>query len=150
MATPPPEAAPVLKEEKPQLPPSPTGASAPDVAPTSRIAYSATNDVKMHGTDTPTDKKSPVLNGNGHPAVASVTNGTSSAATSAVIPKPSDAVTIPAMTSNTEDKPAITDAPASTSALESGPLAGGLDGSTDGKMELDGPQEPPCGTAFED
>lgn len=34
MATPPPETAPALKEEKPQLPPSPTGGSAPDVAPT--------------------------------------------------------------------------------------------------------------------
>jgi bromodomain-containing factor 1 len=33
MATPPPEAPPVRKEEKPQLPPSPTGVTAPDVAP---------------------------------------------------------------------------------------------------------------------
>ncbi|KAJ5701890.1 transcription regulator BDF1 [Penicillium malachiteum] len=164
MATPPPEAAPVLKEEKPQLPPSPTGASAPDVAPTS-----ATNDVKMHGTDAPSDKKSPVLNGNGHPAVASVTNGTGnttsppkspapavdtlatpapaesipSAVTSAVIPKQSDAAITPGATSNPEDKPAVSDAPAPVPALESGSLAGALDGSNDGKMELDGPQEPP-------
>lgn len=33
MATPPPEAPPVVKEDKPQLPPSPTGVAAPDLAP---------------------------------------------------------------------------------------------------------------------
>ncbi|KAJ5273390.1 hypothetical protein N7478_008515 [Penicillium angulare] len=74
MATPPPEATPVLKEEKPQLPPSPTGASAPDV-PTS-----ATSDIKMEGTDTPIDKSLPAVNGNGHNPDAPATNGTSNTA----------------------------------------------------------------------
>ncbi|KAF3386496.1 Bromodomain-containing factor 1 [Penicillium rolfsii] len=72
MATPPPEAAPVMKEDKPQLPPSPTGASAPEVAPNSDPAV--TPDIK---TDL-TENRTTTMNGN--TPHSSIANGTGSAA----------------------------------------------------------------------
>ncbi|KAI2676383.1 hypothetical protein LCP963914a_8345 [Penicillium roqueforti] len=72
MATPPPEAPPVTKEDKPQLPPSPTGPSAPDYPPTS--AQNATVNLKSDGP-TDTEVKSPALNGH-TPVEPSNTNGT--------------------------------------------------------------------------
>ncbi|KAJ6017141.1 hypothetical protein N7451_000520 [Penicillium sp. IBT 35674x] len=154
MATPPPEAPPVLKEEKPQLPPSPTGATAPDVTPTS-----ATTDLKMAGTDTLTENNTPVVNGNGHLPAASTTNGT---ATPAPAPaqqtpaepamadqKPSEAVT-PAQSQapesmppavNSEDK-ATPKEPAPTPA--GGPLATSFDGANDIGMQIDGPSDAPA------
>ncbi|KAJ5783393.1 uncharacterized protein N7518_009070 [Penicillium psychrosexuale] len=72
MATPPPEVPPVTKEDKPQLPPSPTGPSVPDYPPTS--AQNATVNLKSDGP-TGTEVKSPALNGH-TPVEPSNTNGT--------------------------------------------------------------------------
>ncbi|KAJ5414153.1 hypothetical protein N7509_000780 [Penicillium cosmopolitanum] len=80
MATPPPEAAPVVKEEKPQLPPSPTGASAPDVAFTS--GQNAAIGLKTDSpapTPTPATENVPATNGHS-PSAPPTTNGTSAAA----------------------------------------------------------------------
>ncbi|KAJ5533100.1 hypothetical protein N7494_009652 [Penicillium frequentans] len=158
MATPPPEAPPVLKEEKPQLPPSPTGVTAPDVAPTS-----ATTDVKMAGTDTPTENNNPVVNGNGHPPAASTTNGTGSAASPPKSPAPaSDAPAAPASASQTPAEPTMADqkpSEAVTPAVNSedkatpkepaptpagGPLAASFDGAHDIEMQIDGPSDAPA------
>ncbi|KAJ5884492.1 hypothetical protein N7504_012064 [Penicillium tannophilum] len=158
MATPPPEAPPVLKEEKPQLPPSPTGVTAPDVAPTS-----ATTDVKMAGTDTPTENNTPVVNGNGHPPAASTTNGTGSAASPPKSPAPaSDAPAAPASAQQTPAEPTMADqkpSEAVTPAVNSedkatpkepaptpagGPLAASFDGANDIEMQIDGPSDAPA------
>ncbi|KAJ5109036.1 hypothetical protein N7456_005711 [Penicillium angulare] len=126
MATPPPEATPVLKEEKPQLPPSPTGASAPDV-PTS-----ATSDVKMDDTQTPIDKNPPAVNGNGHIPDAPATNGTNNTASppkspvptanTEAAPAPSQEAT-PATIAVADQKPSDQATPASSAAPASEPLA---------------------------
>ncbi|KAJ5123666.1 hypothetical protein N7448_009763 [Penicillium atrosanguineum] len=82
MATPPPEAALAMKEEKPQLPPSPTGIPAPDAAPTS-VQAEAKSDVPVGSTES---------NGsaiNGHtPNKSSITNGTGTAASPPKSPAP--------------------------------------------------------------
>ncbi|OQE43634.1 hypothetical protein PENCOP_c003G05908 [Penicillium coprophilum] len=72
MATPPPEVPPVTKEDKPQLPPSPTGPSVPDYPPNS--AQNVAANLKSDG---PADAevKSPTLNGH-TPVASSNTNGT--------------------------------------------------------------------------
>ncbi|KGO78466.1 Bromodomain [Penicillium italicum] len=72
MATPPPEVPPVTKEDKPQLPPSPTGPSASDYALTS-----AQNVAVNSKSDGPADTEveSPALNGH-TPIASSNTNGT--------------------------------------------------------------------------
>ncbi|KAJ5739826.1 hypothetical protein N7533_012610 [Penicillium manginii] len=88
MATPPPEAAPVVKEEKPQLPPSPTGASAPDVAFTS--GQNAAIGLKTDSpapTPTPATENVPTTNGHS-PSVPPTTNGTSAAASPPKSPAP--------------------------------------------------------------
>ncbi|KAJ5521841.1 hypothetical protein N7527_005956 [Penicillium freii] len=72
MATPPPEVPPVTKEDKPQLPPSPTGPSALDFAPTS-AQNAAVNSKSDASADT--EVKSPALNGH-TPVAPSNTNGT--------------------------------------------------------------------------
>ncbi|OQE25061.1 hypothetical protein PENSTE_c006G02585 [Penicillium steckii] len=99
MATPPPEAPPVVKEEKPQLPPSPTGASAPEIVPTS--GQNAATGLK---TDSPAPAPSPtpasapatesnvVPATNGHsPNAPPFTNGTSAAASPPKSPAPTPA-----------------------------------------------------------
>ncbi|KAJ5102618.1 hypothetical protein N7532_003147 [Penicillium argentinense] len=83
MATPPPEAAPPLKEEKPQLPPSPAGASAPDQVHPS--GQNAGTDLKTESTASApalapaTDNDAPKTNGHS-PSVPPKTNGASAAA----------------------------------------------------------------------
>ncbi|CAG8904615.1 unnamed protein product [Penicillium egyptiacum] len=72
MATPPPEVPPVTKEDKPRLPPSPTGPSALEYPPTS--AQNVTVNIKTDGP-MDTDVKSPALNGHTHVAPSN-TNGT--------------------------------------------------------------------------
>ncbi|KAJ5972370.1 uncharacterized protein N7479_002288 [Penicillium vulpinum] len=72
MATPPPEVPPVTKEDKPQLPSSLTGPSAPDSPPTS--AQNVAVNLKSDGP-ADTEVKSPVLNGH-TPVAPSNTNGT--------------------------------------------------------------------------
>ncbi|KAJ5655922.1 hypothetical protein N7507_007872 [Penicillium longicatenatum] len=168
MATPPPEAPPVLKEEKPQLPPSPTGVTAPDVAPAN-----ATADVKMAGTDTPTEHNNPIVNGNGHAPAASTTNGTGSAASPPKSPAPaSDAPTASAPAQQNPAEPTMADqnsseavTPARSQAPESvipavnsedkagsnepaptpagGPVATSFDGANDIEMQIDGPSNAP-------
>ncbi|KAJ5777532.1 hypothetical protein N7520_000778 [Penicillium odoratum] len=168
MATPPPEAPPVLKEEKPQLPPSPIGVTAPDVAPPS-----ATADVKMSGTDSPTANNTPVVNGNGHALGEAATNGTGSAASPPKSPVPATDASIstaPAPAQDTPSEPTVDQKPSETvnsvqsQAPESVPsavnpedkatlkesahapaatLAGSFDGANDIKMQIDGPSDSP-------
>ncbi|KAJ5476268.1 Bromodomain [Penicillium sp. IBT 31633x] len=84
MATPPPEVPSVMKEDKPQLPPSPTDPSAPDVAPTSVQNVAATsNDGPANNTPT-----SPALNGHTPPTAPTITNGTSTATSPPKSPVP--------------------------------------------------------------
>ncbi|KAK5801198.1 hypothetical protein VI817_003410 [Penicillium citrinum] len=113
MATPPPEAPPVVKEEKPQLPPSPTGAPAPDIVPTS--GQNAATGLK---TDSPAPVPSPtpatapatesdvVPATNGHsPSAPSFTNGTSATASPPKSPAPTPAVASDTVAGSPRDAP---------------------------------------------
>ncbi|KAJ5297445.1 hypothetical protein PENANT_c005G03903 [Penicillium antarcticum] len=164
MATPPPEAPPVPMEDKPQLPPSPTGLSAPDVAPAS------VQDAVVPKSDSAanTEAKSPALNGHG-PA-PSITNGTSTAASPPKSPAPAPAdhasqedktptaeSATPAETQQTDSKDPVLSqdtAPAAPPAADVGtekaasptlqvpaaaPTTGATDGASD-KMAVDTPQ----------
>ncbi|KAK1138591.1 transcription initiation at TATA-containing promoter protein [Aspergillus melleus] len=77
MATPPPEAPSVLKEEKPQLPPSPNGVS--DGGPTGvdTPVTDAKPDASVNGADKPTSPKPAAVNGHG--AENTPTNGAEAA-----------------------------------------------------------------------
>ncbi|KAA8648772.1 hypothetical protein EYZ11_004916 [Aspergillus tanneri] len=67
MATPPPEAPSVLKEEKPQLPPSPNGISSVGVGPKDAQGdvTAAKPDASVNGTGEPTATKLTTVNGHG-------------------------------------------------------------------------------------
>ncbi|KGO52553.1 Bromodomain [Penicillium expansum] len=119
MATPPPEVPPVTKEDKPQLPPSPTGPSAPEYAPTS-----AQNVAVTSKTDGPADTevKSPALNGH-TPTATSNTNGTIVATSP---PKSPDHQTPSEMIQNKTPSAAGSAPPAEPQPIEekTGPLQG--------------------------
>ncbi|KAJ6189239.1 hypothetical protein N7519_004147 [Penicillium mononematosum] len=110
MATPPPEVPPVTKEDKPQLPPSPTGPSAPDYQPTS--AQNDTVNLKTDGS-MDTETKSPALNGH-TPVAPSNTNGTIVATSP---PKSPDHQTSPEIVQN-KTPSAAESAPAETKPTE--------------------------------
>ncbi|KAJ5762447.1 uncharacterized protein N7511_005829 [Penicillium nucicola] len=96
MATPPPEAPPVPKEDKLQLPPSPTGLSAPDVAPTSvqdAVALKSGSPANIEANHPPL---------NGHDPAPSITNGASTATSPPKSPAPAPAEQTPPVT---QDKP---------------------------------------------
>ncbi|PLB54980.1 Bromodomain-containing protein [Aspergillus steynii IBT 23096] len=65
MATPPPEAPSVIKEEKPQLPPSPNGVSDGGPAGVKSPAPDAKPDASVNGTSEPTSPKPAAVNGHG-------------------------------------------------------------------------------------
>ncbi|KAJ6113933.1 hypothetical protein N7523_007250 [Penicillium sp. IBT 18751x] len=99
MATPPPEAALAMKEEKPQLPPSPTRMSLPDAAPTSGQAVSA--ETKSDVPAGATERNGSAMNG--HTPNESITNGTPTAASPPKSPAPvstADSSAPPAPTQN--------------------------------------------------
>lgn len=105
MATPPPEAPPVVKEEKPQLPPSPAGASAPDMP-----SQTPVGDVKTGATIAPETNGRTM---NGHtPEAGSIANGT----TATSPPKSPVSAPVPAPTGDTiaASVPDKTETPAAT------------------------------------
>ncbi|PLB38237.1 putative transcription regulator BDF1 [Aspergillus candidus] len=130
MATPPPEAPSVLKEEKPQLPPSPNGASDDATGKGGQDSITdAKPDAGTNGDQKPTEASSPV---NGQlPEKASFTNGAnmttsppkSPAATAADTPTQPAAPTKEVEPSNS-DTPATEDAKGK---FDDKPAAGGLD-----------------------
>ncbi|KAJ5871787.1 Bromodomain [Penicillium soppii] len=106
MATPPPEAPHIVKEDKLQLPPSPAGPSATDIAPTS--AHNDIDSKVEHPVDA--EIKSPELNGHSSTATP-FTNGTSTANSPPKSPAPA---TAPASSDQpqTQDQPSAEQAAA--------------------------------------
>ncbi|KAE8352360.1 Bromodomain-containing protein [Aspergillus coremiiformis] len=106
MATPPPEAAPMLKEEKPQLPPSPNGISSVDVG--RKDVQGVINDSKPN---TAASEKAADSNKsasvNGHEATATNGVNTTSPPKSPVAPQQNKALSTesPATTSTTKKEP---------------------------------------------
>ncbi|KAJ5949235.1 hypothetical protein N7454_000819 [Penicillium verhagenii] len=147
MATPPPEAPPVLKEEKTQLPPSPT---ALDVAPTS-----ATADVKMAGMDTPAENNTaccispqspaPGVDASATPAPAHDTPAeptvTDQKRSEAATPAQSQAPEPVIPAEKVEEDKATPKEPAPTPAHAT---ARSSDGAHDIEMQLDGPSDAPA------
>ncbi|KAJ5179803.1 hypothetical protein N7492_003013 [Penicillium capsulatum] len=157
MATPPPEAAPVLKEEKPQLPPSPTGAPASDVAPVSEQDTSP----KLDAPPAP-ENNGTTMNGHTPP-----TNGTGTAASPPKSPAPAPTTVTPAPTElkevtkapeeiNSAPQPSTTELAPTDVAMASDkhsptkevekPNPTALDGATDApdQMNIDGPVDAPA------
>lgn len=134
------------------------------------MSPSLASDVKMDSSDAPADKKSPVLNGNGHIPDAPPTNGNSNANAASPPKSPAPAVgssltsasdAAPAETVSsvsapaTESKPTEALAPSASTTddkattpttLEPASAPGLIGGSTDGsndKMQLDEPMDAP-------
>ncbi|KAJ5224051.1 hypothetical protein N7468_008593 [Penicillium chermesinum] len=152
MATPPPETlTQVVKEEKPQLPPSPTGGSAPDIAPSS--VSTANEGPKMDVTSEATESNPSPLNGNANaePKVANGTNGTTSATSPPNLPAPPSGGDKPAEGLNRESKEpaAAPSAPATIDTSETVtaqappvPTSESFEASQGDKMDVDASQEP--------
>ncbi|KAJ5605680.1 Bromodomain [Penicillium lagena] len=85
MATPPPEAPPLVKEDKPQLPPSPTGVAAPDLAPMS--VQNMVSDLKQDVPPTLPEITPTAVNGH-TPGETAIANGTNTAASPPKSPAP--------------------------------------------------------------
>ncbi|KAJ5779294.1 Bromodomain [Penicillium paradoxum] len=115
MATPPPEVPPAMKEDKPQLPLSPTGASAPDLAPSSVQIAAVKGDSSAES-----EAKSPALNGHTSPIAPSITNGTNTATSppKSPVPASTDHRVPSEMTQNNTSSVAETAAPAKTQPTE--------------------------------
>ncbi|EDP50426.1 hypothetical protein KXW98_001193 [Aspergillus fumigatus] len=119
MATPPPEAPPVVKEDKPQLPPSPNGASSVDVGLTSTQNH-VTEVSPINGTNKPEENdKTATLNCQGTEQL-SLTNGAGSTVSPPKSPTEPADVPAPSGTTATqkeEEKP-LTSTPADGSDKE--------------------------------